>query len=462
MSAILKNKLLFFIFATGILLRIWIGLINPPNNTFDDHLEAISVYAKGGFMPAPQQCWECYQPPLYYFTSGQILNLTNSLGLSAYTSWKIIQFLNTIASIGMLFLLAALLKLNGTSYVIRNLILALWAVLPIDLYASAMITNDYFLIFFTVLSVYFFYKIRLHQRQDLKIYTFLNLSVLLACLSKQQGLILILLPIISLMDSFRKRHNNSFAFKSVILIIALALCMSNEITRHQQSGKWLVSNQEYFNYTRYQGSGKINTVDFFSFRISALMQKPFLSETTKNSFPTEIFARTWYDYESLYVSHTKNSSIILAKTSYILGLFWILVFLSVIIICFIRFVKKTKLSQIPLNIIGLVKQDIFNRVMIISFILILLFSAVPVLQTIRYSFSSSMKTQFMLPALLIMAVVVAKCMTLLSQGKNIKIFVNILIFLTLGYGLIDMVILSRNFSTALAEVGNLMNFPVYP
>ena len=57
------------ILLVGAALRLAVWWVSPPINAFDDHLEPIALYATQWTRPAPDACWQCYQPPLYYAVS---------------------------------------------------------------------------------------------------------------------------------------------------------------------------------------------------------------------------------------------------------------------------------------------------------------------------------------------------------------------------------------------------------
>jgi hypothetical protein len=127
------------------------------------------------------------------------------------------------------------------------------------------------------------------------------------------------------------------------------LSISDELWKFNQTGEFLVSNQHYFDYAKNQFPGSLDKVEFFSFRIFELYQEPFISESTSASFFTELFARTFYDYEWRFISPNIPWANKLGFIGYSLGLVWVFFFIMIIFIL-IRNLKKihTKLVVSPL------------------------------------------------------------------------------------------------------------------
>src|SRR6056297_3506487 len=88
----------------GSILRLTVFWVSPPNNAYDDHLEVINIYAQDFSRPATFQCWECYQPPLYYYTGAIVLNISRAFGSSQTTCWKMVQAINPLLSVILLFI----------------------------------------------------------------------------------------------------------------------------------------------------------------------------------------------------------------------------------------------------------------------------------------------------------------------------------------------------------------------
>lgn len=148
------NQLCWVIILLGVVLRAWLWLNNPVDNTYDrgHHQEVISIYAEKQARPAPDSCWQCYQPPFFYSISATVFELSSNLPWFRAHPWKAPQALNFLASGLTLILLFSLLNQLGVRSQIRLMILSLAVVLPRDIYSAAMMSNDYMLVFFATAS----------------------------------------------------------------------------------------------------------------------------------------------------------------------------------------------------------------------------------------------------------------------------------------------------------------------
>ena len=144
------NRYIYALLFIGILFRVVLFVVSPPSNSYDNHLEPINLYSESLSRTAPFQCWECYQPPAYYYLGGGILKASRALGINEITQWKIVQGINLILSI--LVLITCLLILIEFNVGVWDKILYMSFIicLPRDILTSAMIGNDYLLVFATV------------------------------------------------------------------------------------------------------------------------------------------------------------------------------------------------------------------------------------------------------------------------------------------------------------------------
>jgi len=81
--------LIFFLLA--IFLRVSLCMLNPPQNSFDNHFEPISLIMQHGKIPAKDACWECFQPPVFYYVSAKIGSLSFAMGAKPAYVIKLLQ-----------------------------------------------------------------------------------------------------------------------------------------------------------------------------------------------------------------------------------------------------------------------------------------------------------------------------------------------------------------------------------
>jgi hypothetical protein len=158
--------------------------------------------------------------------------------------------------------------------------------------------------------------------------------------------------------------------------IALVVASLDELWRFHQSGIFLVSNQQYFAYAINQAPGSISRISLFDFRFLELMQDVFMSSTTIDSFWTELAARFWFDYERRFFP----------INSYSLGVGRIIYLAGIPLTLYVLYFKIVGLTMRPHD---------FKRLTL--FLFSSAFLAVPILQTLRFPYYSSMKAVFVLP-----------------------------------------------------------------
>lgn len=427
----LYKYLIIAIIVIGGILRLTVFWVSPVNNSYDDHLEVVKIYSEGFSRPAPFQCWECYQPPMYYYTGAAVYNINKSLGVDKFTCWKLVQLINPLLSIILLIIAYQILLLLKIPKLSTLIILSFIAILPRDIFTSAMIGNDYMLVFFVIISYYLFLKTLNALKNGNNVsywFILLILAATLGSITKQHGLLIHLFPISIILLLYKNTYHKKLFWAIPILFLGVLLSVSDEIWKFKQTGKLLISNQHYFNYAKNQLPGSLDKVEFFSFRIVELYQKPFISERTSASFFTELFARTFYDYEWRFISPKIPWAIKLGYIGYSLGLVW-LFFHSIIIFMSLRNFKN---SLYKINWQTLVAK-------ITPIILGFLFTLVPFIQTLRFPYFSSMKAMFMLSGIILLIIALGSH---IKQGSWLQKFGVYIIVMNISYGIMLTVSIS--------------------
>lgn len=371
----------------GTLLRFGLAWVNPPGNTFDDHLEPIARLATDLRRLAPDECWQCYQPPAYYLAAAGTLRWLGGLGVEPRHAWKGVQGLGAAASSVSLALIGLLLaRLPGATTLPRLGALALLAILPRDLYAAAAIGNDSWLemaVSIAALGFALFWEGR-RSRTGLAL---LVVGVVLAAWTKQSGLVTLILLGLAW---FRPRATRAARW---LLVAATLLALGDEAWRTAQSGVLLVSNQ-HFDYrarSERQPPGRVEAETFLTFRIGELMRRPTLAGTTVDSFWTQIFGRFWFDYEPRFLPPTPAMHG-LARALYALGL--------------------GALAALVAGSLWIVRRGtLWERGVLL---LLPAFLGAAMLQTLRFPHFSSMKAVFVLPAACAMVFATARGLQLLA------------------------------------------------
>lgn len=398
------------------------------------------MYAINGWRPGPDKCWECYQPPIYYVISAAVLRSAAALADNSLLGWKAVQAIGTIASIATLFLTHNILRLwLPLSRAARNVALLALAILPQDLYASAFVGNDALLVFWTTAAIAgYSWWVRSDARWRGII--LMAVGVIGAVWTKQSGAVALLLPGMVLAGGVLRWLNIPWLTflrpispaMAVVLFLCIPAAMADEIWRTSVTGKFLFSNQHVYDYTKTQAPGSVDLISFTSFRGVALWNSPVMGPTTLSSLWTELFARVWYDYEPRYLPEGTGLTW-LARSLYVVGA--VVTVFAMIGAAVFAFGSRRRLDGLAI------------------LLLFLAFLAVPVLQTARFPYFSSMKAIFVLPAVSIAALFLAFGLQQLPQSFRKPTFVTLAALLVLvGSAHVFAIVIMRETNIATSTV----------
>ncbi len=389
----LSRIALAIVFA-GAALRLGLAAVNPPGNAFDDHLEPIARWAETLRSPAPDDCWQCYQPPFYYCAAGVTLRLLAAGGAPSPVAWKGVQLLSAVASALALVCVAGLLARLPVAPSARHLALLVVALLPRDLYTSASIGNDAWLELFAAAAALGF-VLSAEAPGSRSGIALLAIASVAAAWTKQSGIVVLALPAVAALD---KRLGRA---ARLLLLLAVVVGVTDEAARTARTGIPLVSNQ-HFDYrarVEHQPPGRVDARTFLSFDLPDLMRWPTLSRATVGSFFTQIFARFWFDYEPRFFPPT-SAARRLARSLYIVGaLLLVPVLLGLGVLLRRGAPVERRLLLLPLG-----------------------FLSAAILQTLRFPHFSSMKAVFVLPAVGVLALAGARGLELLARRRAGRAF----------------------------------------
>lgn len=443
------GKLLYIILIAGICFRFTLFVVNPPNNSFDDHMEPIYKIASSMERPDPAACWECYQPPAYYFLGAVVFNLTHFAGFGVFGIWKCIQTINLILSILLLWIFIKILTVTGVDQQHKILYLSFLAVLPRDVFTSAMISNDYLLVLCALTAVLFFLKSiknienQVHKSQVFN-FVMTALFAVLGSLTKQHGVLLFMLPATLFVIELRRRNRLALKVFLPVLIAVLVLSLSDELWKYSKIGIFLVSNQHFFDFASHQFPGRLDMIEFTSIRFIELFKNPFITPASSSSFFTEIFARIFFDYEPKFLSPNNKNLFFAGRFAYAIGIVWIIFFL----VTFILWLKRKFTTKFNFSL------GVLSKLVLV--VLALGYVAVPILQTIRFPYYSSMKAMFMLPGLIILLALHPVTLRNIVVPKTI---LNSLLILNLLLGLVLAITISCNIQDYLSQYKQLWYYP---
>jgi hypothetical protein len=161
------------------------------------------------------------------------------------------------------------------------------------------------------------------------------------------------------------------------LAAGLLVVVSEELYKAAVTGHWLVSNQHYFDWPKVQKPGSVGAISFFDLRLATLFEQPTSYRATVGSFWTQLFAKLWFDYDPKF---TIGSALAgrFAVASYVLGLGFAVAWAVGGWRAIVDW--RGRVDRIALGVVQLA------------------FLAVPLAQTLRFPYYSSMKAVFLLPA----------------------------------------------------------------
>src|SRR5664280_229909 len=102
------NVLILVIFFLSVGLRLWMVSFNRESN--DDHMQVISLIIKSGTLPDKSNCWECYQPKLFYYVDAKILQITGADKLSQNNMILAVELINFLAGLITIAVVEALIR----------------------------------------------------------------------------------------------------------------------------------------------------------------------------------------------------------------------------------------------------------------------------------------------------------------------------------------------------------------
>lgn len=186
-------------------------LVNREAN--DNHLAVVDLIINKHTLPEKNECWECFQPKLYYIINVAIIA---ALGIEAHFD-KILcmQMLNFIFSFFILFYLWKFINRQHFSFRIKLVAFALLAFNSCLIGINAQATNDTAEILAGILALYF--TDRFFREKNFFHLCLLTIFIVLASLIKASGLIfffaLLIIFVIQLITA--KKHEHKLLIKGV-------------------------------------------------------------------------------------------------------------------------------------------------------------------------------------------------------------------------------------------------------
>lgn len=273
--------------AVGVLFRIAGALLNTQAN--DDHLEVIRILANERRIPAPDEFWESFQPPLYHMTvaAGLIARPSRSPGIDI----TIAQEISCAAGLLTLFVLIVFIRRLGVSDAHADLAIAFSSLNPALISTSIQATNDAFVILFVTIGLAAGYEF--FRRWGARAFIVMALAILLACITKGNGLVLAVAVTATFASGLLRPSipRSRVAGYAALLAFAFALVVpvaGGYIARHNKMGNAFDVNQppapppDFFQEVAEKRPGITSIASgFFTFRSVNMLEDPLIQIETR-------------------------------------------------------------------------------------------------------------------------------------------------------------------------------------
>jgi 4-amino-4-deoxy-L-arabinose transferase-like glycosyltransferase len=305
------KRLAFIFFSLAIFLRVLLFLSNPPHNNFDNHFEPIFMIMKYGTIPAKDACWQCYQPPVFYWISAMIGKLAFKMGATIPHLLKILQFiccLYGILTVGIIYLILQKIQLSAFS---RLFAFGTICFLPRHIYMSAINSNDTISYLFVAICVYLLI-IAIERKFSLVSLLTLSVATTITLYTKYTSFVVLpmiltvfLLALHNLPSANRKKYIMLFLLTFLIPLSFLSTSIFYNIKNYKSPLPWNLIIEDP-NVSQPHDNGGVN---YFSFKPWESIKNPMLAPGNLNSFWTLIYSRMWFDMEPkfIYFMDSNNS-----------------------------------------------------------------------------------------------------------------------------------------------------------
>jgi len=219
-------------------LRLWYWSFTPWNERTHDvtgHADYVAALLKTWLPPAPDACWQCYQPPLYYYPGAVLQAIVDKLAWGLPSHWEL-QLLSFLAGLG--FLLAGISTLRrllpaGPILGMAALVFAFW---PGAIVHAPRVGNDPFVYLFSALALRSF---AIWQTEGRSPRAAILAAVYggLALASKTSGIVALamvglVLAVVLVQERFRDRKTwIALIGASVASLVAILLALGGPISR---------------------------------------------------------------------------------------------------------------------------------------------------------------------------------------------------------------------------------------
>lgn len=286
----LSYKYIFALFILCSLPRIGLLMANTEGN--DDHITPIQLWQQHQAYPEVRDCWECFQPPLFYalvLTICNLLDITSSANI-----FNTIQTINLLFGLSILWLITGYINSLKLEKTLSIGLILFWGLNPELVSIGALASNDTVAILLGMMCTILLMK---HVRNStLTSEITLALIVILLGITKGNGLIFIgILPIIYGFNFIKQKN---IAWKSVarqcviwvITLLAIAHVGNYADNYVKYNDPFIINVDPPYEKATWDTPGEMTFrkgVDtykeaFFSFPLLSLLETPYNENGSEN------------------------------------------------------------------------------------------------------------------------------------------------------------------------------------
>lgn len=247
-----KNKLLIILILLAIALRIFYLSYTDYNlrtHDVEGHIDYINYISLNHSLPNADQCWQCYQPPIYYIMGALVSRISQFTNLNPHFGLQIFSLLLSFLFLVFSIKTAKEVLSDNRLLIVAISLISFW---PSGIIHSVRIGNDS--LYYAFYAIGFYFIIKWYKKEYKKDFYLASLFSILSVLTKSSGLILASIFIVSLLYKFIKTNERKIILKKILILsiiltmgFVLAFYKPLENLRSSSSGDLFVGNIKSLN-----------------------------------------------------------------------------------------------------------------------------------------------------------------------------------------------------------------------
>ena len=300
--------IVIILFTVGTALRLLLWWVNPPENAFDDHFTPIVMIMDSGHIPAKDACFECYHPPVFYWTSAVIGKAAFGWGLAFPSVIKLLQFLCCLYGILTVVVCYLILKKFPLSEFARLVAFGTVCFLPRHIYMCAMHSNDTITYLMATVSIYLAI-VAFERRLAPKNLAALSIALTVTLFTKYTAFAIIPAVFAGFVFAYRwlgvsrKAILISTVATFVFPLCGLGVYMGNNVRHYHSPLPWNVTSYD----PRVDRPRDKEAISFTSFKPWEEVDTLMLAPGHLHSFWSLIYSGMWFDTDPRFLDYLDAS-----------------------------------------------------------------------------------------------------------------------------------------------------------